>query len=113
MTVDEAVSILRAHNEWRRGNKTENWGPMPYSPAQIGGAIDVVCNWISARAAVVESERDAARFKHLVANGVGWSDGSPHLTRRDSALRDIDKTRAEIDKAMAAQEKAKQQKEGE
>ena len=48
MTVDEAVSILRAHNEWRRGNKTENWGPMPYSPAQIGGAIDVVCNWISA-----------------------------------------------------------------
>ena len=59
------------------------------------------------RAAAVESERDAARFKHLVANGVGWSDGSPHLTRRDSALRDIDKTRAEIDKAMAAQEKAK------
>lgn len=55
------------------------------------------------RAALAESERDAGRFKHLVANGVGWSCGSPHLTRHDSALRDINKTRAEIDKAMAAE----------
>jgi len=46
MNVQEAVALLRDHNEWRRGNKTENWDPMPYSPAQLGQAIDVVCNYI-------------------------------------------------------------------
>lgn len=47
MTVQEAVAILRAHNEWRRGNKTESLNdPMPYSPAELGVAIDVVCGHI-------------------------------------------------------------------
>jgi hypothetical protein len=44
MNVQEAVALLRRHNEWRRGNKTENWhDQMPYNPAELGRAIDVVC----------------------------------------------------------------------
>lgn len=47
MTLQEAVAILRAHNEWRRGNNSESWhDPMPYSPAELGMAIDVVCDHI-------------------------------------------------------------------
>lgn len=47
MTLQEAVAILRAHNEWRRGNRSESWhDPMPYSPAELGMAIDVVCDHI-------------------------------------------------------------------
>ena len=44
MNIQEAVRVLREHNEWRRGNKAETWERMPYSPAQLGQAIDVVCN---------------------------------------------------------------------
>lgn len=47
MTVQEAVAILRAHNEWRRGNTTESLhDPMPYSPAELGVAIDVLCDHV-------------------------------------------------------------------
>lgn len=42
--VASAVRLLRYHNEWRRGNKTENWEQMPYSPAELGRAIDIVCD---------------------------------------------------------------------
>jgi len=44
MNIEHAVKVLRAHNEWRRGNKTENWEPIPYSPAELGRAIDIVCD---------------------------------------------------------------------
>lgn len=54
MNVHEAVALLRDHNEWRRGNKTERWEAMPYNPAQLGHAIDVVCGYIESLPAATE-----------------------------------------------------------
>ena len=45
MTLQEAVAILKAHNEWRRGGE----GPMT-DPTELGIAIDtVVDNFASVR----------------------------------------------------------------
>ena len=50
MKIDEAVSILRAHNEWRRApaHLPEDAMPAMGDPRQIGIAIDTVCDALSA-----------------------------------------------------------------
>lgn len=42
--VARAVQILRKHNEWRRGADNNHWQATPYSPAELGRAIDMVCD---------------------------------------------------------------------
>lgn len=49
MDSTHAVKVLREHNEWRRGNRLETWDCMPYSPAELGAAIDSVCAALSER----------------------------------------------------------------
>lgn len=43
MTIDEAIGILKSHNEWRRDNSVPPIKPM-LKPKEIGIAIDVVVN---------------------------------------------------------------------
>jgi len=38
MELSEAVEITKQHNAWRRGEGNE----MPYSPKQVGEALDVL-----------------------------------------------------------------------
>lgn len=40
MTPSEAAKVLRRHNEWRRGADDNHWQQAPYSPAELGHAID-------------------------------------------------------------------------
>ena len=49
MKIDEAVSILRAHNGWRRApaHLPEDAMPAMGDPRQIGIAIDTVCDALS------------------------------------------------------------------
>lgn len=49
MKIDEAVSILRAHNEWRRApaHLPEDARPAMGHPRKIGIAIDTVCDALS------------------------------------------------------------------
>lgn len=49
MKIDEAVSILRAHNAWRRApaHLPEDAAPAMGDPRQIGIAIDTVCDALS------------------------------------------------------------------
>ncbi|TCS94586.1 hypothetical protein EDC36_11757 [Tepidimonas ignava] len=49
MKIDEAVSILRAHNEWRRApaHLPEDAMPAMGDPRKIGVAIDTVCDALS------------------------------------------------------------------
>ena len=49
MKIDEAVSILRAHNEWRRApaHLPEDAMPAMGDPRKIGIAIDTVCDALS------------------------------------------------------------------
>lgn len=42
--IAHAVQILRKHNEWRRGADNNHWQAAPYSPAELGRAIDTVCD---------------------------------------------------------------------
>lgn len=46
MKIDEAVSILRAHNKWRRApaHLPEDARPAMGDPRKIGIAIDTVCD---------------------------------------------------------------------
>jgi hypothetical protein len=41
MTIQQAIEILRKHNEWRRGAEDIQ----PYAAIMIGEAIDVVANY--------------------------------------------------------------------
>lgn len=50
MTPQEALEILKTFNEWRRGNGAygftddpEDYKSLPYTPKEIGEAIDVAC----------------------------------------------------------------------
>jgi hypothetical protein len=43
MTIEQAIEILRKHNEWRRGAEDIQ----PYAPSVIGEAIDVVVRYHS------------------------------------------------------------------
>lgn len=43
MTIEQAIEILRTHNEWRRGAEDIQ----PYAPSVIGEAIDVVVRYHS------------------------------------------------------------------
>nr|MBO2512059.1 hypothetical protein [Gammaproteobacteria bacterium] len=66
MKIDEAVSILRAHNEWRRApaHLPEDARPAMGDPRKIGIAIDTVCDALSKPgdwARVLLAERDALR----------------------------------------------------
>jgi len=49
MKIDEAVKILRAHNEWRRAAAylPEDAMPAMGDPRKIGIAIDTVCDALS------------------------------------------------------------------
>lgn len=40
MPAKEAAKLLRRHNEWRRGADNNHWQQSPYSPAELGNAID-------------------------------------------------------------------------
>lgn len=40
MDIKEAAKVLRRHNEWRRGADDNHWQQSPYSPAELGHAID-------------------------------------------------------------------------
>jgi hypothetical protein len=53
MTIDEAVKILRQHNEWRRNDGCD---ARLQDPIKIGMAIDVVCGYIER-----ERETNAAK----------------------------------------------------
>lgn len=55
MNLSDAVNILRAHNEWRRGGeRTQN------DPHEIGLAIDTVCAALA--------KREAAPFAYVAIN---------------------------------------------
>ena len=51
MTTAEAIAILRTHNKWRRGIKPydEVGVRPPYSPHDIGIAIDYAINYMTDR----------------------------------------------------------------
>ena len=44
MTIEEAVAILRKHNEWRRYGGPIGEGPQMTGPKILGEAIDTVCD---------------------------------------------------------------------
>jgi len=38
--IAQAIALLRRFNEWRRGDDR----PMPFTPGEIGQAIDIICS---------------------------------------------------------------------
>ena len=40
MTVDEAIELMRRHNEWRRGSDVDEM----VDPKRLGWAIDLLCH---------------------------------------------------------------------
>lgn len=87
MKIDEAVSILRAHNEWRRApaHLPEDAMPAMGDPRKIGIAIDTVCDALEALRAEVERlrtdlmESDEIREKlgHLLTRTAAALKGEP------------------------------------
>lgn len=61
--VARAVQILRKHNEWRRGADNNHWQATPYSPAELGRAIDTVCDHVS-HSAQPDVLRRATEYAH-------------------------------------------------
>lgn len=56
MTTTEAAKILAEFNKWRRGEPPYNWSDdpkkrkeLPYTPKQIGEAIDVAVEAMKTR----------------------------------------------------------------
>jgi uncharacterized membrane-anchored protein len=75
MKIDEAVSILRAHNEWRRSpaHLPEDARGAMGDPRQIGIAIDTVCDalsksgdWAHALRLADECEESAQVWAHEI-----------------------------------------------
>lgn len=52
MTIDEAVIILKQHNEWRRDKNYPSVLVMP-DPTELGIAIDVIVNYFEKKEMVV------------------------------------------------------------
>lgn len=46
MKAQEAVMILRKHNEWRRYDGQIGEGPQMTDPKILGEAIDTVCDFL-------------------------------------------------------------------
>ena len=57
MTLQEAVAILKAHNEWRRGGE----GPMT-DPTELGIAIDTVVDDFASVRKIELTWQDARRL---------------------------------------------------
>ena len=75
-TLKQAISRLRAHNEWRRGADTEMC-----SPAQLGEDIEAVCAYAE------RMEKALARVAHH-----GWPavrEGDDKWTRCLVAIQEI------------------------
>lgn len=57
MTPTEAITLVRRHNAWRRGDGSEQ--PQPY---QIGQALDALCDHAE------RLEREIEQIKAILAN---------------------------------------------
>lgn len=73
MKIDEAVSILRAHNEWRRApaHLPEDAMPAMGDPRKIGIAIDTVCDALS----LSDDWARALRLADAAAESVIYTNG--------------------------------------
>lgn len=80
MKIDEAVSILRAHNEWRRApaHLPDDAMPAMGDPRKIGIAIDTVCDALSKSGDWMRRPRDSKAKQggqvrnDIVAEAAGW-----------------------------------------
>ena len=88
MKIDEAVSILRAHNEWRRApaHLPDDAMPAMGDPRLIGVAIDTVCDALSKSGDWARRPRDAKAkqggqvMNGIVAEAAGWPLWLVHLS---------------------------------
>ena len=69
MTTTETVAILRAFNDWRRGDYEPSEQPAPPDPIEIGEAIDAAVEMID-RLEAAEKERDDVA-QQLVQSEIG------------------------------------------
>lgn len=53
MDIKDAAKVLRRHNEWRRGADDNHWQQSPYSPAELGHAIDAAVAALEGMASAV------------------------------------------------------------
>lgn len=58
MTPSEAAKVLRRHNEWRRGADDNHWQQSPYSPAELGNAIDAAVAALESVDTIIERARE-------------------------------------------------------
>lgn len=65
MTIEEAVEILRAHNEWRRYDGLTLDGPEMQDPKLIGIAIDTVCDHFRNPTKMVLTWQDVRRIVQI------------------------------------------------
>jgi hypothetical protein len=77
MAIEQAVEILRIHNEWRRGAEDVE----PYAPSVIGEAIDVVVRWHS-----VESDEVVAEGGVFEIDGFTDNDFDEPKTNKEQNL---------------------------
>jgi len=58
MTPSEAAKVLREHNAWRRGADDNHWQQAPYSPAELGHALDAAVAALESVDTIVERARE-------------------------------------------------------
>ena len=73
MKPDQAAKVLRRHNEWRRGADDNHWQQSPYSPAELGHAIDAAVAALEVAASAVpvawryQDANDNYRYRKYVS----------------------------------------------
>ena len=74
MTREQAIQVLRQHNEWRRYNGAIGQGPQPTDPKTLGIAIDTACDLL-------------ANLREAGTHSIYLSMGEKELTIFDDDLR--------------------------
>jgi len=70
MTRQEAISILRQHNAWRRYDGPIGEGPEMVDPKALGEAIDVVCDAMEKELTWQEIAMILAIYEHCIESGI-------------------------------------------
>ena len=69
MTEKEALKVLVEHQKWRRGEEPYGWSedpvavkPMPYSPKEVGEALDIAIGALSFAEAAAKQLKEIAEI---------------------------------------------------